>query len=101
MLDIIQFKHPKNVGSYTLTKETAMLINELLKTKLNEDNVTIWSIIDLVKKVQKKLTLVHPLEFSIRNIIKKVILTIRDQAKTLGLLYEEKKIDEEYQNEGI
>ena len=70
-------------------------MRDLVTAKLDKGISGVTELINLILEFQKRLITFKPLEFSISNIIKRVISVIRDEAKRLDLEIAGEKIEEE------
>jgi translation initiation factor 2B subunit (eIF-2B alpha/beta/delta family) len=86
---------PYSIGSYQYAKETTDLIKQLVYTKLEKGEVGVKDLWKLLCEFRKRLITSKPLEFSISNIVKRVISIIRDEAKRLNLKIDDEIVEEE------
>lgn len=102
-MDEIYFKRLQGkgtLGSYVYAKEIAELVKWILENKpeLFED---INELVDKIQNLDDVITPYKPMEFSISNVIKRIISVIREQGRAQKLLMTEEREKEKQDSKYI
>ena len=78
---VIKFKRREIRGSSKVSKETAIVLRQIISTGRFQ---TVQEILKIIREVGKRLTSAHPIELAVGNVVRRVLMIIRSAEREAG-----------------